>query len=83
MPSTPVIVAYRKWPADAGVSSTTGWRWMRRGWINPINIAGRLYVTGEEIEKFQTRANRGEFAKPATGAATTAGHSDHQSLPRH
>ena len=67
--TNPSIIAYRKWVADAGVSSTTGWRWIKNGWIRPINIAGRLYVTQDEIQSFQSRANNGEFAKPAAGAA--------------
>ena len=63
------LLAYRKWLADTGVSKTTGWRWIKSGWIRTINIAGRLYVTREEIESFEVRAGNGEFAKPATGAA--------------
>jgi len=62
-------VSYRKWLLRLGVSSTTGWRWVKNGWIQPFNIAGRLYLTREEIERFESRANNGEFAKSATGAA--------------
>ena len=65
----PSIIAYRKWLADAGVSNTTGWRWAKQGWIHPVNIAGRLYVTQQDIESFQSRAVAGEFAKGASGAA--------------
>jgi len=65
----PATAAYRKWVADAGVSSTTGWRWVKNGWIRTVNIAGRLYVTREEIELFHARASKGEFAKTASGAA--------------
>lgn len=71
--STPPLIAYRSWISEIGVSSTTGWRWIKNGWIHPINIAGRLYVTGEEIENFRLRANAGEFARPATGAAAAHG----------
>jgi hypothetical protein len=70
--SSPDIVAYRKWLTESGVSSTTGWRWRKEGWICPVNIAGRLYVTREQIETFCTRAASGEFAKSASGAAAHA-----------
>lgn len=63
--SDPALVAYRKWLAD-------------NGWIHPVNIAGRLYVTREEIESFKARASNGEFAKAASGAAARGG-SNHQS----
>ncbi len=70
------LIAYRKWLADTGVSTTTGWRWIKSGWIRAINIAGRLYVSHEEIESFTTRAKNGEFAKPASGAAAHHGDSN-------
>jgi hypothetical protein len=63
------ILAYAHWLASIPVSSTTGWRWVRDGRIQPINIAGRLYVTRAEIERFQARAAAGEFAKGPAGAA--------------
>jgi hypothetical protein len=67
--SDPNILSYRKFLAETGVSNTTGWRWAKQGWISPFNIAGRLYVTREQIAAFRTRAANGEFAKAATGAA--------------
>lgn len=67
------LIAYRNWLAATGVSNTTGWRWARQGWIAPINIAGRLYVTHEEIKRFQERAANGEFAQAAKGAAARTG----------
>ena len=63
------FVAYRKWLFESGISDTTGWRWVKKGWLHPINIAGRLYLTKEDIAAFQARAERGEFAKRPTGAA--------------
>jgi hypothetical protein len=71
----PALIAYPKWIREIGVSSTTGWRWIKKGWIHPVNIAGRLYVTGDEIQKFHAKAGRGELAKqPAGAAAISQGH---------
>jgi hypothetical protein len=67
----PSLRTYRQFLRDAGVSSTTGWRWQKKGWIRPVNIAGRLYVTAEMIAEFRARATSGEFAKAPTGAAQT------------
>jgi len=50
-----------------GRTSVTGWRWRRRGWITTVSIAGRLYVTQAEIQRFSERAQRGEFAAVKTG----------------
>jgi hypothetical protein len=62
-PAVPDFIALRKFLSDAGVHSCTGWRWIKRGWLpKPINIAGRLYLTGEQITEFKRRASAGEFA---------------------
>lgn len=67
------ITSFSKWLETIPVSSTTGWRWIKRGWITPINIAGRLYLTRAEIENFETRAANGEFARRPSGAARPSG----------
>ena len=67
------MITYRKWLGDLGVSNTTGWRWIRRGWILPINVAGRLYVSRAAIDMFESRAGRGGFAQAAKGAAVRTG----------
>jgi hypothetical protein len=48
---------------DTQISRTSIWRWARAGWLSPINIAGCLYLTGDDLEKFVQRARAGEFAK--------------------
>jgi len=63
------ITSFSRWLETIPVSSTTGWRWIKRGWIRPINIAGRLYLTRSEIDRFQARAASGEFARGPSGAA--------------
>ncbi len=63
------IIAFSKWQRKMGVSDTTGWRWAKKGWLHPINISGKLYLTAADQEQFLERVKRGEFAKPPHGAA--------------
>ena len=63
------ILALRVWTAHKGVSDTTVWRWRSQGWLHPINICGKLYLTQEDRTQFEDRAVRGEFAKAPGGAA--------------
>jgi hypothetical protein len=44
---------------------TTGWRWRRDGVIQTVNVFGKLYITREEIARFEVRAISGEFHKAA------------------
>lgn len=60
--NTAGLRAWSKFLADVGITPSTGWRWRKKGWINPVNIAGRLYVGEEEIVNFTRRAQGGEFA---------------------
>ena len=57
------VVALGKFAEDAGVSSVTCWRWRRLGWIKTLNIAGRQYISAEEIDRFKARAANGEFSR--------------------
>jgi hypothetical protein len=57
------LVAYDSWLASIDRSLATGWRWRRRGLIQPIEIFGRLYVSRRAIADFELRASRGEFSK--------------------
>jgi len=47
---------------QSGLSPATCWRYRKRGWLRTLVIAGRHYVTREEIANFNARAARGEFA---------------------
>ena len=67
--SQTMMIALRVWIRAVGISNTTAWRWQKRGWIKPINICGKLYLTPEARADFETRAARGEFGRPVTGAA--------------
>ncbi|MEQ2007999.1 MAG: hypothetical protein ABMA26_14475 [Limisphaerales bacterium] len=57
--------SYMDFLRELGRSRVTGFRWARRGWLSPVRIAGRLYITDDEIQRFIHRAERGEFAKVA------------------
>ena len=59
------LISLSKWRQEIGITSVTSWRWRQRGWIKTINIAGRQYLTREEIERFRQRAQAGEFSKKA------------------
>lgn len=67
--AAPGIIALSAWLKGLGRSDTTGWRWAQAGFIHPINICGRPYLTAEDIAQFQARAKAGEFAKANSGAA--------------
>jgi hypothetical protein len=57
------LQSYSAWLSSLNLTGITGWRMRKRGWIETIEISGRLYVSRSAIEKFQERAERGEFAK--------------------
>ena len=47
---------------QSGLSPVTLWRFRKRGWLKTCVIAGRHYITREEIARFNTRLEAGEFA---------------------
>ena len=51
-----------KFMEQSGLSPATCWRYRKKGWLSTITIAGRNYITREEIENFNRRAASGEFA---------------------
>lgn len=40
--------------------------------IETVNIHGKLYVTADEVARFEARAAAGEFAQACGGAAKSA-----------
>ena len=66
----PDLTTTPKWAEDMGRTLVTLWRWKNKGWIHPINISGRSYLTREDIEQFVRRAKAGEFQKEFHGAAS-------------
>lgn len=61
--NTAGLVALNTWLQQIGVKPITGWRWRKKGWIETVNICGRVYVTLAAIAKFNRRAEAGEFAQ--------------------
>jgi len=51
------------WREQIGLTPATVWRWRKRGWIEVINIAGRLYISREAIARFEEAAANGEFSQ--------------------
>ena len=52
-----------EWREQMDVSPTTAWRYAKRGWIHPITIAGKVYLSQDDIDRFEERARTGEFAR--------------------
>ena len=50
-------------------SKATMWRYRKRGWLKPVNILGKLYLTRESITEFEARVLRGDFSKDPHGCA--------------
>ena len=63
------LVLAKTYRESMGVSDTTLWRWVKKGWLSSVNISGRLYITLESIEKFEEGSLSGVFAKGPSGAA--------------
>ena len=57
------LIPFNSFLQENGRSASCGKRWRNKKWIQTVNIAGRLYVTPEEIGRFHRRAAAGEFAK--------------------
>lgn len=68
----PRLTSLNKFLAQMGVTSTTGWRWRKKGILQPTNIYGRLYLTEEAIANFLRRATAGEFAFESKPGKKTA-----------
>jgi predicted site-specific integrase-resolvase len=57
----PALVSLTKWERSVGITSTTTWRWRKRGWLKVLRIANRNYLSADGIEEFLARAKRNEF----------------------
>ena len=68
----PGLRRFDVWLRELGRTSTTGYRWRKRGWIKTVNIAGRCYITDTELQDFIRRSEQGEFFSRTLEAATTA-----------
>ena len=61
--NTDGLLSWDSFLRDAGLSPTTGWRWKKAGFIETININGRLYCRHSEMARFLEAAARGDYAK--------------------
>ena len=57
------LFCFYKYLEGRNLTRTTGYRYRRQGLIETIEIFGRLYISRQEIEKFERRALDGEFTK--------------------
>ena len=66
------LFPFEEFLRSKGLTRTTGYRYRRDGLIFTVNIHGRLYITVDEIKRFERRAISGEFVKksktPVRGA---------------
>jgi hypothetical protein len=71
-PNVHAPISLAAFTARLGLNPVTIWRWRKKAWIATINIAGRQYITRAEIERFNSRAEAGEFARdPAIPRTST------------
>jgi len=61
-PASPIVL-FGVFLDSLGVGGPTGWRWRKAGWITTLNIAGRVYISRDEINRFYERVVAGEFSK--------------------
>jgi hypothetical protein len=59
------LVSFDGWLDSLDKTRTTGWRWRKDGLIKTVNIFGKLYISRDEIARFERRALAGEFHKDA------------------
>jgi hypothetical protein len=59
----PSLLAINNLARQAGLSTVTVWRWRKNGWLRTTNIAGRQYLTREDLAEFKRRAAAGEFQR--------------------
>ncbi len=63
------LVPFEDWLASIGKSRSTGWNYRKRKAIEVLNVFGSLYITREEIARFEARAKAGEFARKRKSVA--------------
>jgi hypothetical protein len=57
------LVPITVWNEQMRISVATSWRWRKHGLIKTVNIHGRIYISREEIARFEQRAGDGEFKR--------------------
>jgi len=54
---------FGQWVKECGWSASYAWRLRQRRMVTTINIAGKHYISADEVERFLARAREGQFAK--------------------
>ena len=57
------LVPWDDWLKAIGLDRSTGHRYRKAGIIRAENVFGRLYLTREEIARFEARVRAGEFSR--------------------
>jgi hypothetical protein len=71
-PTAGALISSSKFSRDTGISPVTIWRMRKKGWLESLNICGRVYHTQAAIDKFIQRAAGGEFTKEHKVPARTS-----------
>lgn len=72
-PIPALMIAQRVWCRQIGISDVTAWRWAKLGWIHPVLISNKRYLTADDLAEFYQRARAGELAQEPRGAAVRKG----------
>src|SRR5438128_1019089 len=57
------LVPFDGWLKALSLDRSTGYRYRQRGILKVVNVFGRLYITRDEVARFEKRAISGEFAQ--------------------
>ncbi len=57
------IVPFDQWLKELSLDRSTGYRYRKAGIVSAIEVFGRLYITREEIARFEARAGAGDFSR--------------------
>jgi len=66
------MVSFDVWLNSLNRTRCTGWRWRKNGLISTQNVFGKLYITRDEIARFEKRAIAGQFHKEVATPTKTA-----------
>ena len=59
------MVSFDAWLNSLNRTRCTGWRWRKNGLVSTHNVFGKLYITRDEIARFEKCALSGKFHKEA------------------
>ncbi len=55
------LISLETWAKTIGRTRYSLWRWRRDGVIKTVNCFGKIYITRDEIERFEQQALAGDF----------------------